>query len=152
MCRTRRAGRALLAAAVSAVLVAGVSACDEGEDVPVPTQGQIVGSWTNPGGDRVTFAKGGTGTISAGAQLQLSSLMEKSDTRPECPFSWGVDTVPAGGDTWVSVTFAAGQCGPAPGEFGLYYYYEEDSGALRLSPAVEFPKPAEIYTRSKATG
>ncbi|MFF4831416.1 hypothetical protein [Streptomyces sp. NPDC001315] len=151
MCRTRRGRRALFAVAVSAVLVTGLSACEKEENLPVPTQGQIVGSWSNPGGDGITFEKGGTGTISAGAQLQLSSLMEKSDTKPECPFSWGVDTVPAGGSEWISVTFAAGQCGSEPGEFGLYYYYEEDSGDLRLSPAVEFPKPDEIYARSKAT-
>lgn len=151
MCRTRRGRRTLFAAVLSAVLVTGVSACDKEEDLPVPTEGQIVGTWNNPGNDWITFEKGGTGTISAGAQLQLSSLMEKSDTKPQCPFSWGVDTVPAGGSKWISVTFAAGQCGPEPGEFGLYYYYEEDSGALRLSPAVEFPKPVEIYARSKTT-
>ncbi|MGQ4333778.1 hypothetical protein ACN6K4_005646 [Streptomyces hayashii] len=126
-----------------------MSACDNKEELPVPTEGQIVGTWSNPGNDWITFEKGGTGTISAGAQLQLSSLMDKSDTKPQCPFSWGVDNVPAGGSKWISVTFAARQCGPEPGEFGLYCYYEEDSGALRLSPAVEFPKPAEIYARSK---
>ncbi|MFC9848997.1 hypothetical protein ACFWFF_34710 [Streptomyces sp. NPDC060223] len=151
MCRTRRAGRALFGAAISVVLVTGLSACEKEESLPVPTEGQIVGSWSNPGGDSITFEEGGTGTISAGAQLQLSSLTEKSDTKPECPFSWGVDTVPAGGSKWISVTFAAGQCGPDPGEFGLYYYEAENSGGLRLSPAVEFPKPDEIYARSKAT-
>ncbi|MEU6816033.1 hypothetical protein [Streptomyces sp. NPDC046860] len=91
------------------------------------------------------------GIISAGAQLQLSSLMEKSDTKPQCPFSWGVDTVPAGGSKWISVTFAAGQCGSQLGEFGLYYYYVEKTGEMRLSPAVEFPKPSEVYARSDAT-
>ncbi|MFF3350889.1 hypothetical protein [Streptomyces sp. NPDC002779] len=148
MCRTKRSWRALLAVGISAVLVTGGSACGKEEDFPVPTEGQIVGFWSNPGGDWITFEKGGTGTISAGAQLQLSNLLEKSDTKPECSFSWGVDTVPAGGSKWVSVNFAAGQCGSTPGSFGLHYYY--DSGELRLAPAVEFPKPAEIYARSTA--
>ncbi|MFJ6985008.1 MULTISPECIES: hypothetical protein [unclassified Streptomyces] len=130
----------------------GVSACSEEEALPVPTEGQIIGSWSNPGGDRITFNKGGTGTISAGAQLQLSDLMEKSDTKPECPFSWGVDTIPAGGDKWVSVTIKSGQCGfSGIGEYGLYWYYKE-SGGLRLSPAVEFPEPDEIYAPVNSTG
>lgn len=148
MCPTRRGRRSFFAAAVSALLFTGLSACETKEDLPVPGEDQVVGSWSNPGGDWITFEKDGTGTISAGAQLQLSTLMKQSDTKPECPFSWGVDTVPAGGDKWVSVTFAAGQCGPGPGEFGLYYYYQEDSKGLRLSPAMEFPEPDEIYART----
>ncbi|WP_327315229.1 hypothetical protein [Streptomyces sp. NBC_01235] len=127
----------------------GAAGCDGEEKVPVPKESQVVGSWSNPGGDWITFRKGGTGLISAGAQLQLSELMDKSETTGSCEFSWGVDTVPAGGDKWVSVTFEKGQCGSAPGEFGLYYYYE-DSKELRLSPAVEFPEPGEIYSRSNA--
>lgn len=77
--------------------------------------------------------------------------MEETDTKDVCRFSWGVDTIPAGGEKWISVNFAAGQCGSSgPGEFGLYYYYEEDSGDLRLSPAVEFPESGEIYAPSDA--
>ncbi|MDI9886544.1 hypothetical protein QMZ92_19720 [Streptomyces sp. HNM0645] len=129
-----------------------MSGCAGEEALPVPTEGQIVGSWSNPEGDWINFQRGGAGTISAGAQLQLSELVDESDTKPECSFSWGVDTIPAGGDTWVSVTFNSGQCGfSGPAEFGLYCYYEE-SGELRLSPAVELPKPDEIYARSTATG
>ncbi|MFJ2264608.1 hypothetical protein ACIOKD_41180 [Streptomyces sp. NPDC087844] len=150
MCRTRSGRRTLFVAVISAALVVGLSACEKEERLPVPKEDQIVGSWGNPGGDWITFEEGGTGTISAGAQLQLSSLMEKADAKPECPFSWGVDTVPAGGSKWISVTFAPRQCGPVPGEFGLYYY-EKDSGQVRLSPAVEFPKPEEIYARSEET-
>ncbi|MEL5953287.1 hypothetical protein AADR41_00475 [Streptomyces sp. CLV115] len=127
-----------------------MSACEKEEGYPVPKEGEVVGSWSNPGGDWINFKKGGKGTISAGAQLQLSELMEKADTKDVCEFSWGMDTVPAGGDKWVSVNFAAGQCGfSGPGEFGLYCY--EDSGELRLSPAVEFPKSEEIYSRSNTT-
>ncbi len=159
MCRTRSGRRAFLAVALSAFLVTGAIGCaqqlktasasDPAAD-SVPSEGQIIGLWKNKGGDRITFRKGGRGTISDGAQLQLSDLMEKADTKPECSFSWGVDTVPAGGDTWVSVNFAAGECGPVPGEFGLYAYHVEKTGELRLSPAVEHPRAGEIYARAKA--
>ncbi|MFJ4710859.1 hypothetical protein [Streptomyces sp. NPDC088785] len=142
-----RGGRRVLLAAVPVLLVWGTTGCDQEEGTPAPTRGQIVGSWANRGGDLITFREGGRGVISRGAQLQLSDLMKKADTKPECSFSWGVDPVPAGGDTWISVRFAAGECGPVPGEFGLYYYHEEKSGELRLSPAVEFPPPGEIYVR-----
>ncbi|MFJ4439007.1 hypothetical protein [Streptomyces sp. NPDC088923] len=169
MYRTRSGRRALLAVTVSAFLVTGAIGCAEQSDPAsasspasdstadsasdsVPSEGQIIGSWKNKGGDWITFRKGGRGTISDGAQLQLSELMEKADTKPECTFSWGIDTVPAGGDTWVSVNFAAGECGPTPGEFGLYYYRMEKTGELRLSPAVEFPKADEIYARSGTDG
>ncbi|MFF1422383.1 hypothetical protein [Streptomyces sp. NPDC058280] len=129
-----------------------MSACGTEEDYPVPTEGQIVGYWSNPGGDWVNFEKDGTGKISTGAQLQLSELIEEADTREQCEFSWGVDTVPAGGDKWVSLNFAGGQCGSSGlGELGLYYYYFGDSEELALAPVVELPKPEEIYSPSKAT-
>lgn len=67
MCRTRRGRRALLAAAVSAVLVPGLSACVTEEDHPLPTEGQIIGSWSNPGGDWITFGKDGAGHLRGGA-------------------------------------------------------------------------------------
>ncbi|MFJ1652579.1 hypothetical protein ACIOC2_14405 [Streptomyces sp. NPDC088337] len=128
----------------------GVSACSAEEEFPVPTDDQVVGTWSNPGRDWIKFKEGGTGLISAGAQLQLSALMEEADIKDACEFSWGVDTVPAGGSKWVSVTFTKGQCGfSGPGEFGLNYYYT-DSGELRLSPAVEFPEPDEVYARTNA--
>lgn len=159
MYRIRVGRRALLFVSVSTFLVTGTigcagksessSAADSASDA-VPSEGQVIGSWKNKGGDWITFHKGGKGIISDGAQLQLSDLVEKADTKPECPFSWGVDTVPAGGDTWVSVNFAAGECGPEPGEFGLYAYHVEKTGELRLSPAVEHPKAGEIYVHSKA--
>ncbi|MFE4173200.1 hypothetical protein ACFRR7_14285 [Streptomyces sp. NPDC056909] len=125
-----------------------VSGCTDEGDFPVPTEGQVVGAWSNPGGDWINFKKDGTGLISAGAQLQLSSLIEESETREVCGFSWKVDTIPAGGDVWVSVNIREGQCGSAGlGNFGLYAYSAE-SKELRLSPAVEFPKPGEVYSRS----
>lgn len=159
MYRIRSLRRAILAVSVSTFLVTGTIGCAAQSDSSstvnsasdsVPSNGQIIGSWRNKGGDWITFHKGGRGIISEGAQLQLSNLMEKADAKPECPFSWGVDTVPAGGDTWVSVNFAAGECGPIPGEFGLYAYHVEKTGELRLSPAVENPQAGEIYVHSKA--
>ncbi|MEV0036200.1 hypothetical protein [Streptomyces sp. NPDC050804] len=127
-----------------------VSGCTDEGDFPVPTEGQVVGAWSNPGGDWINFKKDGTGLISAGAQLQLSSLIEESETREVCGFSWKVDTIPAGGDVWVSVNIREGQCGSSGlGNFGLYAYSAE-SKELRLSPAVEFPKPGEVYSRSNA--
>ncbi|MFI5753987.1 hypothetical protein [Streptomyces sp. NPDC051569] len=134
------------------LLVAGVSACGTEEDYPVPTEGQIVGHWSNPGGDWVDFEKDGTGRISPGAQLQLSELIEEADTQERCEFSWGVDTVPAGGEKWVSLSFSDRQCGSSgPGELGLYFYYLGGSKKLALAPVAELPKPAEIYSPSKAT-
>jgi hypothetical protein len=56
-----------LAAALFAFLVTAVPACGNEEELPIPTQGQIVGSWSNPGGDWIKFRKGGTGLISAWA-------------------------------------------------------------------------------------
>lgn len=149
MCGTRRSRRAFLATVVSAVLVVGVSGCGDDDGFPVPTEAQVVGSWSNPGGDWITFKKDGTGAISEGAQLQLSSLVEEDETREVCEFSWGVETVPAGGSKWVSVTFGKGQCGfSGMGRFGLNYYYGDPSGELLLASSVESPKREEVYSRS----
>ncbi|MFE5096171.1 hypothetical protein ACFRCI_39005 [Streptomyces sp. NPDC056638] len=149
MCRTRRSRRFLFAA-VSAVLVIGVSGCEIEEESPVPKESQIVGLWKNPGGDWIDFDKDGTGALSAGAQLQLNSLVKKSETKEVCEYSWGVDTVPAGGGKWVSLTFQEEQCGSL-GSSGLYYYYRDPSGELVLANSVESPKVEEIYARSNAT-
>lgn len=152
MCRTRGMWVPYFFVLVSFVFVAGVSACGEGRDLPVPSESQIVGSWSNSEGDWILFEEGGQGVISPGAQLQLSEIMKKDDIKSECSFSWRVEAVPAGGEEWVSLTFATGQCGfSGPGEFGLYFYRREESGELRLSPAVEFPKPEEIYTHAAVT-
>ncbi|MEV8031831.1 hypothetical protein [Streptomyces sp. NPDC086182] len=151
MYRIKRRRRSPFLAVLAAALVMSVSGCADEGDVPVPTKGQVVGSWSNPGGDWINFKKEGTGLISAGAQLQLSSLIEESETRKVCPFSWKVDTVPAGGDVWVSVTFREGQCGfSGTGRFGLYAYSGK-SGEMNLSPAVEFPESGEVYSRSNGT-
>ncbi|MFF3412308.1 hypothetical protein ACFYW8_40430 [Streptomyces sp. NPDC002742] len=151
MYRIKRSQRSPFLAILVAALVMSVSGCADEEDAPVPTKGQVVGSWSNPGGDWINFKKEGTGLISAEAQLQLSSLIEESETRKECEFSWKVDTVPAGGDMWVSVIFREGQCGfSGTGKFGLYAY-SGNSGKLQLSPAVEFPESGEIYSRSNGT-
>ncbi|MFE6625575.1 hypothetical protein [Streptomyces sp. NPDC057740] len=150
MCRTRSSRRFLLAAAVAAVLAIGVSGCGSEEERPVPKESQIVGLWKNPGGDWIDFEKDGTGTVSAGAQPQLNSLVKKSETKEVCDFSWGMDTVPGGGSKWVSLTFQAGQCGSL-GSSGLNYYYRNPSGELLLANPVESPKPDEIYERSTAT-
>ncbi|MFF4093257.1 hypothetical protein ACFYYY_05225 [Streptomyces sp. NPDC001834] len=132
------------------IVTGGVVGCEKGEGFPAPKEEQIVGFWSNPKGDWIRFKKGGVGLISPGAQLQLSELMEESQTKDGCEFSWKVDVMPAGGGKWVSVTFAKGQCGfQVPGEFGLHYYYER-SGDLSLSSKVEFPKRDETYSRSSA--
>ncbi|MBX9399165.1 hypothetical protein K4749_37735, partial [Streptomyces sp. TRM72054] len=146
----RRSRRSLFAAVVSAVLVIGVSGCGSEEEWPVPKESQIVGLWKNLGGDWIDFEKDGTGTISAGAQLQLNSLLKKSETKEVCEFSWRVDTVPAGGSKWVSLTFKEGQCGSL-GSSGLNYYYGDPSGELLLANPVEFPEPEEVYSRSNET-
>ncbi|MFJ5197913.1 hypothetical protein ACIQCQ_38560 [Streptomyces sp. NPDC088394] len=152
MYRIKRSRRALFAVAVFAVLVTGVSGCGSEEGFPAPKESQIVGLWKNPGGDWIDFKKGGTGTVSAGAQLQLNSLVKESETEEVCEFSWGVDTVPAGGSKWVSLTFKEGQCGSTKlGSSGLNYYYGEPSGELLLANPVEFPGPEEVYSRSDAT-
>ncbi|MFF0201482.1 hypothetical protein [Streptomyces sp. NPDC005017] len=149
MFRTRRRRQGVLAAVLGAVLVTTVTGCADGDDFPVPTKAQVAGSWSNPAGDWVTFDKDGTGTISRGAQLQLSSSVQAGETKEVCPFSWGVDPMPAGGGEWVSVTFGKGQCGFAGmGRFGLTYYYGDDDELL-LSPKVENPEPEEIYARKK---
>ncbi|MEU3287021.1 hypothetical protein OG739_26330 [Streptomyces longwoodensis] len=154
MCRTRtstrRSRRLLLAATVSAVLVTGVSGCGSEEEAPVPKASQIVGLWKNPGGDWIDFRKDGTGTLSAGVQVQLNSLVKPSETKDVCAFSWGLDTVPAGGGKWVAMTFAEGQCGSL-GSSGLNYYYRDSSGELLLANPVEAPRPEEVYARSAAT-
>lgn len=150
MCRTRRNRRFLFATSVSAVLVIGASGCGSEEEVPVPKESQIVGLWKNPGGDWIDFEKDGTGALSAGVQLQLNSLVKESETKEVCKFTWGVDTVPAGGSKWVSLTFKEGQCGSL-GSSGLNYYYRDSSGELLLANPVESPKPEEIYARSAAT-
>ncbi|GGT44500.1 hypothetical protein [Streptomyces chromofuscus] len=118
--------------------------------MPVPKESQIVGLWKNPGGDWIDFEKDGTGALSAGVQLQLNSLVKESETKEVCKFTWGVDTVPAGGSKWVSLTFKEGQCGSL-GSSGLNYYYRDSSGELLLANPVESPKPEEIYARSAAT-
>ncbi|MFD7286093.1 hypothetical protein [Streptomyces sp. NPDC059863] len=125
-----------------------VSGCTDEEDFPVPTEGQVVGTWSNPGGERINFNKDGTGLISAGAQLQLSSLIEESETRESCEFSWKVETVPAGGDVWVAVNIRDERCESLDGgKFGLYAYSGE-SGEVHLSPALEFPEPDEVYSHT----
>ncbi|MEV7680337.1 hypothetical protein AB0O64_17555 [Streptomyces sp. NPDC088341] len=126
----------------------GVSGCENEEEFPVPKEDQIVGLWKNPGGDWIDFKKEGTGTVSAGAQLQLNSLVK--ETEEACEFSWSIDTVPAGGSEWVSLIFEEGQCGSRLGSSGLNYYYEDPSGELLLANPVEFPKPGEVYSRSNA--
>lgn len=151
MCRTRRSRRFLFVAAVSTVLAVGVSGCGSEDEQPVPNESQIVGLWQNPGGDWIDFEKDGTGTLSAGAQLQMNSLVKESETKEKCEFSWGVDTTPAGGDKWVSLTFKEGQCGSL-GRSGLYWYYEDPSGELFLANPVESPKPEEIYKQENMTG
>ncbi len=149
MCRTKIKWPLFLAIVILSALVTCVSACGVEDNYPVPTEGQVIGSWSNPGGDWIKFQKGGTGLISRGAQLQLSALMKPADTKDVCTFSWGVDTVPGGGGKWVSVNIKSGQC--RGGEFGLYSYHGENSGELFLSPAVEYPEHDEVYSRSKAT-
>jgi len=151
MSRTKRSWRSLFVAMLAAVLVMSVYGCADEEGFPVPTEGRVVGSWSNPGGDWINFKKDGTGLISAGAQRQLSSLVEESETKEVCEFFWRVGTVPEGEDVWVSVTFRKGQCGfSGAGRFGLYAYSGE-AEELLLSPAVEFPEPDEVYSRSNAT-
>ncbi|WP_347726982.1 hypothetical protein [Streptomyces sp. CAU 1734] len=138
-------------AALVPVLVATASGCGSGDEFPAPEEHRIVGSWSNPGGDAITFEEGGTGLLSPGAQLQLSTLWEKSETKEICPFSWGVDTMPLGNGKWISINFDKGQCGLANGgRFGLHYYYGE-SDDIVLSPAVEHPEPYRIYSRSSTT-
>ncbi|MGW6604564.1 hypothetical protein [Streptomyces sp. NPDC055036] len=128
----------------------GVTACASDDDFPVPKESQIVGLWKNPGGDWIDFKKGGTGTISAGAQLQLSALVKESEAKEVCEFSWGVDTVPAGESKWVSLTFKEGQCGSELGSSGLNYYYGNPSNELLLANPVEFPEPDEVYSHTTA--
>jgi hypothetical protein len=73
--------------------------------------------------------------------------VKESETKNVCEFSWGVDTVPAGGSKWISLTFKEGQCGSL-GSSGLNYYYGDPSGKLLLANPVEHPKPEEVYVRS----
>lgn len=152
MYRIKRSRRDLLAVALFAALMTGASGCGSEEELPVPKESQIVGLWKNPGGDWIDFKKDGTGTISPGAQLQLNSLVKESETEEFCTFSWGVDTVPAGGSKWVSLTFKQGQCGSSKlGSSGLNYYYGDPSGKLLLANPVDSPDPGEVYSLSSAT-
>lgn len=152
MYRIKRSRRKLSAIAVFAAVMTSVSGCGSEEEFPVPQKDQIVGLWKNPGGDWIDFKESGTGTISTGAQLQLNSLVKKSEAEEVCKFSWGVDTVPAGGGRWVSLTFKEGECGSSSlGKSGLNYYYGKPSGELLLANPVESPDASEVYSRATAT-
>ncbi|MEW1547975.1 hypothetical protein [Streptomyces tsukubensis] len=107
-----------------------------------------MGSWSNPDGAQIELKEGGSGLISKEAQLQVSGARKEGEPDGMCEFSWGVDRMPGGKDTWVSITYPAGRCGfSGPGRFGLHYYYGE-SEELLLAPVVEFPEPDEIYSRT----